>query len=88
VEIEPGGAVDEPVTTDRRRTRLHPDVGPPEMTSLTRCVRAKSRSAVAGSSERSRTNSPPISRAFSMLPWSWRWASESMRSGASSGVST
>ncbi len=60
----------------------------PTMRSLTRCERAKSSRAWAGRSDLRRTTSAPSSRAFSMLASRWRWASESIRSGASSGVST
>lgn len=51
-------------------------------------ARAKSSSAATGSPERRRTTSAPSSFAFSMFDSRWRWASASMRCGASRGVST
>src|SRR5262249_8418257 len=60
----------------------------PTSNSPTLWLRAKSSSAGTGSVAWRRTTSAPSSRASSMFSSKWRWASASMRVGASLGVST
>ena len=76
------------ITEGTTRCRHQGSCERPMTMCCTPCERAKSMSVATGSVPSRRTTSAPSSRAISMLASRWRWASASMRSGASAGVST